>query len=106
MTMRSPSTSSGVTKKWWTATLFAAEHPAQDALGFALRMLVAKVGELAQELLLLLAELGRRRDVGPDDEVAASASLAPRDAFAAQTEDRVRLRPRLDIDPVVAVERF
>src|SRR5436305_242850 len=68
-------------------------------------LLAAQAGQLAQQLLLLAVELGRRLDVEVHVEIATThAARQVRHAVRAHREDGAGLRPRLDRHRLLAVE--
>src|SRR5690606_3460956 len=68
--------------------------------------LAPQLGEAAQQLLLLLAELGRHLDDDGDEQVAAAAPLEVGHAPAPQPEGRARRRPPGHLELLDAVERL
>src|SRR5690606_25706786 len=61
-------------------------------------------GQLGQQPPLLVVQAPRRLDLDVDDEVAASGAAQVRDSEAAEGDGVTRLRPRLDLESLLAVQ--
>src|SRR5207302_10185560 len=77
----------------------------EDPLLGAVRVLADSAVELLEQPALLVVEVARHEDVDQDAVVAAPEALENRHPPSAQDDDLSRLRPRLQRDLLVALER-
>src|SRR5262249_15394024 len=83
-------------------------HTGEEAalLGQLGDLLAPRLGELAQQTLLLAVELGRGTHVEVDEQVAAPGTAQVRYALATDPQRRARLGARPALDVLLAVERL
>src|SRR4051794_10123832 len=90
----------------WSASAERVAHPIEDPGAVPGHRVAALLREVLEEIALPLRELRRDDDVDEHVEIAASPrSPDVGHALAAQSDFRPGLRPRLDLDLLVAVDR-
>src|SRR5687768_15945153 len=69
---------------------------AEDAFGLRW-FFAADVGKFAQDVFLLLGEVGRNTDLNVDVMISAASSVEKGDSFSAKADDLVGLRSRWNL---------
>src|SRR5919202_3262837 len=106
---RGAPSSSGSRSSVGTLLTASLEQPGEEpavalGTGGGRTVLAAQRGQLAQQLLLLGVQAGRRLDIHVHHQVASAGGAQPRSALGAQGEHAARLGARPDVDLLLAVE--